>query len=204
MFRLIALMLVISFNAHSYVKIKRCSGKNIDTLNLAHEMAIAHLDKAYEMTQQEGNALVVQGLKEIFQVDYFNPEDKWLVDKIHSIVKLYKNKVWKTRYKCGRAKGIWCYFSGAIAIVPPPMHQIIFCPKYFDRQLYKQAGIIVHEWGHRYGFWRRMGYINEKYCWQWDELKPKDIARQPDAYMMYIDFLARDGQGVGCFKHGVI
>jgi len=105
----------------------------------------------------------------------------------------------KSKYKCGRAKGLWCY-GGQLAIVPPPINKIYLCEPYFRRSFEKQVGVIIHEWGHRFTTFKGMAYMGEKYCWESNNLSFKSLARQPDSYMLFIYYLGTNGQGIGCFE----
>jgi len=188
--------LLLSTNVFA-LNAKHCSPQEFATLDLAHNMAKSYIEKSHEILEKNESSLITSGLKKYFNVDYHSARDRKYVAQIKNIMSRLWRKVNRVKYKCASNRGLYCS-PGILALVPP-LSRIQVCPSYFTRPFYKQVGTLIHEWGHRWGFFR-LKYISEKYCHETVGAPASVLAYQPDSYMLFTYYLATDGQGIGCFK----
>lgn len=186
------------FSAQAFaLDAKSCNSEEYATLDLAHKTAKSHIEKAHQVIQQNNDALITAGLKKYFNVDYHSPNHQQHVIFIkNSMGRLWSN-VNRVKYKCASNAGLYCSV-GVLAVVPP-LSRIQVCPSYFSRTFDKQVGTLIHEWGHRWGFFK-LKYIFEKYCTETAGASADVLIKQPDSYMLFTYFLATNGVGIGCFK----
>jgi hypothetical protein len=176
---------------------KNCSTEEELTLTTAHEVAKSYMNKSYEILQNPQHELVKDGLQKYFNIDLQNPNHQKPFKKVKKIMSRLWRKVNRVTYRCARNSGLFCSV-GVLAVVPP-LHKVQICPSYFSRDFDKQVATLIHEWGHRWGFFR-LKYIFEKYCHETEGASAKILVKQPDSYMLFITYLATDGRGIGCFK----
>jgi len=84
-----------------------------------------------------------------------------------------------------------CDCRGPYAITWPGLRHISLCRDFFSLSQPKQAGVLVHEWAHRYGppVARK---VKETYCPEADfgALSREQLVQMPDAYMLLVWDLA--------------
>jgi hypothetical protein len=176
---------------------KNCTQEDELTLTAAHEVAKSHMNKAYAILQNPNDDLVKEGLQKYFNLDLQNPKHQKHFKKVKNIMYRLWSKVNRVTYRCASNSGLFCSV-GVLAVVPP-LHKVQICPSYFARDFDKQVATLIHEWGHRWGFFR-LKYIFEKYCHETEGASAKLLVKQPDSYMLFTFYLATDGRGIGCFK----
>jgi hypothetical protein len=195
--KLIVLMLLAYSTQAFSLAAKNCNSEEFATLDLAHTTAKSYIDKAHQIIQNNDDALISAGLKKYFNVDYHAASDQKNVAFIKNIMNRLWSKVGKVKYKCASDAGLYCS-PGILALVPP-LSRIQVCPSYFNRTFDKQVGTLIHEWGHRWGFFR-LKYVFEKYCTETSGAAASVLIKQPDSYMLFTYFLATNGVGINCFK----
>ena len=192
----ILFFLVLSSQAFA-LDATKCTSEEFSTLGSAHELAKSYIEKAHEILEKDKSPLIALGFKKYFNVDYHSADHEKYVNKVKGMMFRLWDNVGRVRYKCASNSGLYCS-PGILALVPP-LSRIQVCPSYFSRNFEKQVGTLIHEWGHRWGFFR-LKYIFEKYC---DETVGADasvLTLQPDSYMLFTYYLATDGRGIACFK----
>jgi hypothetical protein len=191
-------LITVYFSLNVYaIEIKKCGKLETEVLQKSHREAYEQTQKALNLLQNLNDPLVMKSFKIFFKLETQNPHDSKKIKRVLRVVKKYIKKAEKTVYKCGYDQG-WCT-TNPLAIVPPPKRRVYLCAPYFRRNPIKQTATLVHEWGHRWGG-IRMAYAFEKYCYEWDQFKSRQLVRQPDAYMLFISYLATNGVGIDCFK----
>ncbi len=176
---------------------KGCNSEEFATLDLAHQTAKSYIEKAHQVLQNNDVVLITAGLKKYFNVDYHSASDQQNVSFIKETMRRLWANVGRVKYNCASDSGLYCS-PGILALVPP-LSRIQVCPSYFSRSFEKQVGTLIHEWGHRWGFFR-LKYIFEKYCTETSGAAASVLIKQPDSYMLFTYFLATNGVGITCFK----
>lgn len=176
---------------------KGCNSEEYATLDLAHTTAKSYIEKAHQLLQQNNSPLIASGMKKYFNINYTFASDQNNIKFVKEIMGRLWSNVNRVKYKCASDAGLFCS-QGVLAVVPP-LSRVQICPSYFHRTFDKQVGTLIHEWGHRWGFFK-LKYIFEKYCTETAGASADVLTKQPDSYMLFTYYLATNGVGINCFK----
>lgn len=89
-------------------------------------------------------------------------------------------------YECGEHGFFEACKPGRNAVTAGNIH---ICPTWWSQPEDRQAIILIHEWGHKYG--EGISRVLETYCWEkdWKSLPSDERIEMPDAYEGYISEL---------------
>jgi hypothetical protein len=169
----------------------------------AHNEAVEYILKVAKALNRplsvlKNDELMIEAFSNYFKIDLRNDSHGAELNKVISNINTFAAKADSTIYRCNVKKSLYCGMGKHLAIVPPPKVRVHLCPSYFRLKPEQQVGTIIHEWGHRWGR-NQFDYIDETYCHQTNRLERAQLIRQPDMYMLFSMFVARDGVKLNCF-----
>jgi hypothetical protein len=191
------------FLSHSWAETEasfnNCEGTRMESW---HIRAVATIKKAQERISSKGinDPLVKEGLLKFFNLNVYSEDDQELIEQVLYNVETVAEYADWTNYKCHvYSNGVWCKGKNILGLVPPPKRTVHLCPNFFsrDRSDSYKAGVIMHEWFHRWGG-RAINYYPEIYCHQFVEQSSYQLIRQSDQHVLFITYLASEAKEAIC------
>jgi hypothetical protein len=180
--------------------VAECSDDQIWEISQAHNLAIAMLTKAQQLSSAMASIPVVSdAAARNFKIQV-PPETPWDEELWYSVTNALDTMLdadTEAAYHCESSGSLLCDLSGAIAI---SIYKIHLCQNWWNLDIDKRAMVLLHEWAHKWG--EGVNRFFETYCSEikeYQSLSAEELVETPDAYAMYIYEVYNNGKAAPCF-----